>query len=431
MQSVTRHDRERLRTLARKQLEYANLPIMRKRIAEWYEHNDLRGKRPMIQLELWSFREEIVHPMLVCETPETREIEELLLLGFLNYELFDDDCPVPAFFPLHWDTWLRLYNLDVQVEEAEDAKGDKSVGYRFVHPIRDLEADLPKLGRTTFGVDREKTLARKAFLEDIFGDILPVRIVSSCLAAYPTYMVVQYMGMENMFLSMLDCPDEFHALMEGITQGYSDYFRWLADEGLLLPTNGHQQVGQGTWGYTRDLPGPDEADYTAFDCGPGKTPLEPVGTSQSWGYLNSQETSSVSPAMYGEFVYPYYKRLSELSGMLSYGCCEPVEGIWQYVSKYHNLRKVSVPPWSDENTMGELLRGTGIIYHRKPSPNYLGVGSVFDEEGFTDHIATTMQAARGCGLEITMRDIYTINGDVAKARRAIAIIRRLSEKLWD
>ena len=108
-----------------------------------------------------------------------------------------------------------------------------------------------------------------------------------------------------------------------------------------------------------------------------------------------------------------------------YGCCEPVDPIWdRCISTLKNLRKVSISPWCNEEIMSEKLRGTNIIYHRKPSPNFLGVGTTLDEDAFRQHIRKSLTLARGCKMEITQRDVYTINNDIAKARRYVQIIKQ-------
>lgn len=38
--------------------------------------------------------------------------------------------------------------------------------------------------------------------------------------------------------------------------------------------------------------------------------------------------------------------------------------------------------------------------------------------------------ARGCKMEITQRDVYTINNDIAKARRYVQIIKQEIVNLW-
>ena len=150
-----------------------------------------------------------------------------------------------------------------------------------------------------------------------------------------------------------------------------------------------------------------------------------------WGFMDSQETVGLSPDMFGEFIFPYYKKIANEFGLLSYGCCEPVHPVWdKYIGTLNNLRKVSISPWCDEEMMGERLKGSRIIFHRKPSPNFLGVGTILDEAGVRQHIDKTLHAAKGCHLEFTQRDVYTINHDEAKARRYIEIIREEIEKYW-
>lgn len=150
-----------------------------------------------------------------------------------------------------------------------------------------------------------------------------------------------------------------------------------------------------------------------------------------WGFMDSQETVSISPEMFEEFIFPCYKKISESFGLLSYGCCEPVDPIWENcISRLENLRKVSISPWCNEAYMGERLRGSKIIYHRKPSPNYLGTGTLLDEEAFWTHIRESLQAAKGCEMEITQRDVYTINKDISKAKRYVDIIKEEIVNCW-
>jgi hypothetical protein len=135
--------------------------------------------------------------------------------------------------------------------------------------------------------------------------------------------------------------------------------------------------------------------------------------------------------MYGRFVFPYYRDLCEPFGLVYYGCCEPVHDIWKdYVSKLPHLRKVSISAWCNEEFMGEALAGGRVIYSRKPSPNFVGVGTTFDAEGFRAHIEKTLRAARGCEAEIIFRDIYTVSGDRTKPGQAVKITREAIETLW-
>jgi hypothetical protein len=42
----------------------------------------------------------------------------------------------------------------------------------------------------------------------------------------------------------------------------------------------------------------------------------------------------------------------------------------------------------------------------------------------------TVSAARGCTLEIIMRDVYTLTGDLSKPARAVRILRDIIDRDW-
>ena len=78
--------------------------------------------------------------------------------------------------------------------------------------------------------------------------------------------------------------------------------------------------------------------------------------------------------------------------------------------------------------MGERLRGKRVVYLRKPTPNLLGVGDVLDEDEVRRHFSATVEAARGCTLEIAQRDVYRVSKSPEKVRRYVEIIRECLDK---
>ncbi len=413
---VSGQDRQILRELAKKQLFYANQECNLKRREEWYRHNELQGERPLIHLEMGTFEQEILPERMRCTGDFARQLERALYCNFLNQELFDDDRVTPDYFAVGYDSYFTLFGLQVKVQGTKDAEGKTSVGHHFVSQIEDLEEDWDKLGETQFGVNPAASLERKAAVE-VIGDILPVRLEGNCLYSVPTQMVVHLMSMETMMFSMYDYPELFKEMMERTADDTLAYYRLLEKEGLILPTTGGGFLGQGSWCYNHTLPdGKAPGSYTAKDV---------------WGFMDSQETVGISPEMFEEFIFPCYKKISESYGLLSYGCCEPVDPIWENcISRLENLRKVSISPWCNEEYMGERLRGSRVIYHRKPSPNYLGTGTVLDEEAFRAHIRKSLKAAKGCEMEITQRDVYTINRDIPKAKKYVDIIKEEIVNCW-
>lgn len=411
---IDQKDKIILRELAKRQYEFSQAEKNIKRIAEWYEHNSLRGKRPMIHLEMWTFADEIIPMRLQCEGEFAREIETKLYCNFLNQELFDDDRVTPDCFSMMYDTHFSLFNIPIKKHDAND-----SIGHQFVSAVEDLEEDYEKLAETDFGVDMESTMRKKDVCEDTFGDILPVKIKMDGLYSVPTQMIVHFMKMENMMYNIYDYPELFKEMMDRVAEDTLAYYRMLEDKKLILPTVSGEELGQGTWCYNHELA--DEAEAKR----------RPLTTKDVWGFMDSQETVGLSPQMYEEFIFPCYKKIAEQYGLLSYGCCEPVDPIWENcISKLSNLRKVSISPWCNEEYMGEQLQNRSVIFHRKPSPNYLGVGTALDEDAVRKSLRKTLNAAKGCKLEITQRDVYTINHDISKAKRYVDIMKEEIEKYY-
>lgn len=406
-------ERALLRELARRQSELSALPIMAERTARWYEHNDLRGDRPMIHVEVDTFEHEIL-PALQCVSEAGRIIEHQLRRIVLNHDFIGDDRVIPPTFDIGWKTWFRLFDVTQQRTYSRDAKG-RELGFHTEPAITNLAEDIHRLKPSAMGFDKEGTFAWKAFVEEAIGDILPVRIAGRSSVHVLTQDVVNLMGMEAMMFAMMDTPAEMHLLMEKLTADRLAYQQMLESNGLLLPTTANDWLCQGSFCFTRDLP----------------TPAGTVRTRDVWGYLDSQETVGISAEMFRDFFWPYYRRLAGLFGLVSYGCCEPVHPHWAAcISELTNLRKVSISAWCDEAFMGEALRGRRVIYHRKPSPNFFSAGHDLDEAAISAYFLKTLQAARGCKLEFSFRDIYTLEGNPAKLRQAVSLLRRLIEENW-
>ncbi len=406
---VSAADRERLREVAREQLRWAGSDHNQEVLRAWRRHGAFLPERPMIHLEIWGFEQALLAPRLRCQGQAARAIEAQMMRQYLNQALFGDDRPVPDAYPVRWRTWFVPFGLKPQCEAVQGAQN--GLGER-IHPIlTDLEDDFDKLGKTVYGVDREGTLAELALADELIGDILPVRLGMDALYITPMQDVVKLMGMESMFCAMLDTPELFAAMLDRYVSGVLEYFRFLESEKLLLPTTGDQLLAQGSRCFTNELT------------------QSPAATREVWGFLDAQETSSISPQLYEELVFPCYRRIAAEYGLLSYGCCEPVDRVWEHgVSSLGNLRKVSVSPWCDEAFMGERLRGKRIVYLRKPSPNLLMLGDTLDEDALRAHFDQTLRAARGCTLEFAQRDVYAC--DVEKGRRYIHILREEIERLW-
>jgi len=403
-----------LRELARTYMEYASLPVMQERVRLWTRHNKLEGERPIVVLDIDSFIDDVL-PKGKCTTPAAVEIEKYLSTWIFNHEKFDDDKVIPPLYPVYMKFEYDEFGIKHRIDNAVDMNG-RSLGYHVEQVIDVIASDMHKLKHSEFYYDREYTQAKLEFVSDILGEIMPVKLVNDNLMInlIPTKKVVHLMGQESMMISLLDEPDEFHKLMDFVTTDIVNHMKWQEENGLLTPNNSYElPIHTGNYGFTDEL-----------------TPSDPPKLREMWINNNSQATICISPRMHEEFIFPYYYRISELAGLTYYGCCEPVQAIWDScVSRIPRLRKVSISPWCDERIMGEALSDKKVIYSRKPSPNNIGLDS-FNEEGLRESIRATLQYARDCKLEIIFRDIYTLKGDWTRGRKTVAITRELIDQMW-
>ena len=415
---VYHNDCQYLRELAQYQLELAHLPGMQDRAADWIAHNDLKGTRPMVTIENRTFAPDILPP-LCCQSKAARVIEHKLLSTVYGYLFTRDDRVVPDFYALIPTIDLRIFGFERVEHRAED-KNNRTIGFALEHPITDLETQVHELQPSVYDFDKALYDEEERLAQEAFGDILPIKRQCPPLFCYLTKHIVDLMGMEEMMYAFYDYPDEMHLLVQKIEEEYLRFYDYLEGSGYLLPNNDNVLVKMGTFGFSNDLPGAEQLGG------------RPAKLKDLWGHLNSQETVSIAPDMFNEYFLDSYVKLAEKFGLFTYGCCEPVDRLWESsLSKLpEGLRKLSISAWCNEEIMGERLRGSRIIFHRKPAATFIGVGHKLDEEAFAEHIKRTILAARGCKMEISMRDIYTLGGDQMKAVRAMEITRNLIDRYW-
>jgi len=393
------------------QRDYANSPQNERILKQWRAQAEGRRENPPVRLLFSNFVHEVITPRLQCEGEQARRIEATLLGKLVGRELFDDDTPISPTFDMTWNTHVRPFGLQHKITRAQ---GPNAQGFHIDPIICDLATELHRLGGGSFGVDREGTARRRELLEDLFCDILPVRMVMSSLPGSMTNPLVHLMGMESYYIAMLDCPDAVHQAMEMATTVYENYYDFLEEEGLLLPTNGLSPLAQESFAFTDELP--TDAVTRTTEC---------------WGFLESQETTAVSPGTFGEFVYPYQKRLVDRFGLLSYGCCERVDAIWpDYLSTWPNLRKLSVSPFNDEPRMGEYLRGSRVVYYSKPRAELVTEAGPLDDARITTYFKGVCEAASGCLFEIAQREVGTIFGEFERGRHYVRLAKEAVDRYW-
>lgn len=409
MEVIHEKDRQRLRELANRQLEYANAPENEIILKKWDALAHGRRETPTVRLLFSNFPDEVITPRLQCEGEAARKLEASLLSTLVGRELFGDDTPISPTYDISRSASVNPFGA-----EPKRTRAQSGGGYHIEPIIEDLEEDLDKLRGGNFRVDLEDTQRRVDFVSEIIGDILPVRLILPSLTGSITNPLVHLMSMETLYLSIYDYPDELHEVMDMATRVYEEYYDYLEREKLLLPTHAISPVAQESFAFNSELP-TDKAEKTT----------------DVWGFLESQETTAVSPETFGEFVFPYQDRMVKRYGLLSYGCCERVDTLWpDYLSKWKNLRKLSVSPFNDERRIGEYLRGSNVVYYSKPRAEFVTNRGPLDEPALREYFKGVCECSSGCLLEIAQREVGTIYGDYERGRRYVEIAKECVDQYW-
>jgi hypothetical protein len=414
-------DREVIRGLAARWADIAAQPVMADRKRQWRAVHDLRPERPMILFETSSIDGYVGLDELRCLNPTLRAVEKTMRDNIRHAEEVGDDIVLEPYLRIGWDIESNGFGVDVVTTEAVVPEDEVPLGYTFDFPIRAPD-DTRLLHERVFQVNRAKTLARSRFLEDAFGDLLPIRVgnYDQFLTEPPgeswagnyfiglTWQIYRFIGNDGLLYWVYDAPETIHWLMEYMTQDRERMFAYLERQGLVVPNTDNQMAGPRAYGYVSELPDP------AIDV--------PARLDEVWCWADSQETTTISPAMYKEFVLPYIARLTARFGLVYYGCCEPVHDRLDLIMEaIPNLRSVSVSAWSDFQKVADML-GRKYVYSRKPNPTFL-TGTSPDWDLVERDLRETYTAARDCSVELLFRDLYAIEGDRARLARWVGLAR--------
>ena len=403
-------DREVLRRLATRVAGLAARPIEDEKRDLWFRHNALEATRPLIFCNPENGWNEIITPdQLECGGDLAREWEKRLRIDIFSGESMQDERVIEPYLE------VPCVSGDTGWGMRETIVGGEGGGsYRWDAPLESYD-DLEKLHFPSITVDREATRRFHSLALEAVGGELEVRSRPRWWWSLGmTWQLINLRGLEQVLLDMHDNPDGLHRLMALLRDGHLAKLDFLETSGLLSPNNDGSLVGSGGFGYTRELPqeGFDGTNVRARDM---------------WGFCESQETSTVSPEMFEEFVFQYQLPVLERFGLNCYGCCEPLDRRWHVVEKAPRLRRVSVSPWSDIAAMAEKL-GDRYIFSMKPNPAALAVSEI-DEGYIRSGLREAVRATRDCRVEIIMKDNQTIGKNPQNVIRWCRIAREEAEAL--
>jgi len=396
-----------IKGLAEKTAGIAAKPVQKEKRNRWICHNSLKKTRPLIFCDPENGWNEIVDgSQLRCRGRLAREWEIRLHKEIFWGERMDDDRVIEPFFDLNYVYEESDWGVHETVIGGKDGGS-----YVWDAPIKEW-LDLGKLRFPEIRVNYPATEKLKELAEEVLGEWLDVRIQGLWWWSLGlTHTLIKLRGFSQVLYDMHDFPKGIHRLMAFLRDGIMAKLDFLQDKGLLS-LNIDKYVGSGGFGYTEELPAPGFV--------PGM-----VRTVDMWGFCESQETTSVSPRMFEEFIFQYQFPILSRFGLNCYGCCEAMDRRWEVVKKTPRLRRISVSPWSNLTAMAEKI-GSDYIFSLKPNPAHLA-SPVLDEDLVRKELREAIRIARNCRLEIIMKDNHTIGRNPDNVVRWCRIAREEAE----
>lgn len=383
-------DRTILRELAKKVADIAALPIQAERRALWKQHNSLRPTRPLILIfPEGSWEELLPTDALTCEGEDARRIEWALRSRLYYHDHFADDTVIEG----EWIVEKAIYNSGWGLESRHIYSSEARGAWAF-DPVIAEPSDLKKLRWPDVSHDEAETQRRLEEAQDLFGDILDVRLKGVAHISY--HLMQQYTYLRGLAETMMDMylqPQMLHDAMAFLEEGHHRILQQYIDLNLLSLNNDSTYHSSGGNGYTDELPAPGFDP----DC------VRPI---DMWASAEAQELAQVGPRQHAEFTTAYEKRLLALFGLTGYGCCENLTDKLDDVLTIPHIRRISISPFANVDACAEKL-GNKAIFSWKPHPSHL-VGD-FDEAAIRQYIRHTIQVAQneGCVLEMILKDTHT------------------------
>ncbi len=213
-------------------------------------------------------------------------------------------------------------------------------------------------------------------------------------------------------MDMCENPGWLHDAMAFLTEGHRRLVRQYEERNLLSLNNDNTYHSSGGNGWTDELPAPGFDPNHVRPC-------------DMWASAESQELAQVGPRMHAEFALQYEKQLLEPFGFNGYWCCEVLTDKLDDLLTIPRIRRISVAPMSDVARTAEKL-GRQAIFSWKPDPAML-IGE-FDEERVRGYLRDAVRAARGCVLEIILKDTHTCENHPERFDRWSRIARRVVDE---
>jgi len=402
-------ERRALRDLAQRVAEVAALPEQAEKRGLWHAHNRLEPGRPLaLVFPEDSWAEVLPADTLELTDPFWRQQEWYLRHLLYRHERLHDDFVIEP----HLYVTKLFRGTGWGLSPGYQSTGQPKGAWHYDPPLKE-PADIERLTYPTIEYDAEATQRAHDAVAAALGDILEVRVHCPPWHANLIGEACALRGIDQVMLDMYDRPAWLHQLTGFLAEGVCRQVRQLEAEGRLTLNNEHHYNDSGGIGYTDELPTP------GFD---GRVRLQDL-----WGFGVAQEAVGIGPAQHDEFILEYQLRLLHHYGLNAYGCCEPYHTKFGMLERVPRLRRVSISPWCELEASAEACRDRWILSW-KPNPALI-VGR-FDPERIRADVRRTLEATRGCVVEMVHKDTFTVEHEPQRLETWARIAREEVDRAY-
>ncbi len=402
-------ERSVLRDLAKRYADICAHPRQDERRRLWRAHNSLKPTRPLIYVRAYAWRE-MPQSKCVCENAFLRSLEDFFRRS-LFWDTLGDDSVFEPWVTVQAVRACTGWGVPVTRNYSDSPRGSFKVDY----PLKDLD-DVEKLRAPWHEINEDATAGRFDLLHGLIGDLIALnldrspayRAWSSDLSTDLGYL----RGIEHFMADMMDNPEGLHRLMKFMSDGVlkaSDEAEAAGDWGL----GAHQNQA---------MPYAEELEDPASN-------VNGMKRSQLWTFVAAQEFACVSPAMHDEFLLQYQLPIMRKFGLASYGCCEDLTQKIDMLRQVPNLRRIAISPFADMRKCAEQI-GPDYVLSYRPSPVDM-VGYDFDPDRIRAILTRDLAASKGCHVDITLKDVETVNGDPTRVPRWVKLTREVIDEVWE
>lgn len=406
---LSQQDKTILRDLAKSYLDICHDPEQDKRRDTWRRLHSLQRVKPPINVMQFAWHERPESKHNEVEDPFFQKYETQLRWMNARFSLGDDAVAEP------WLTSVTHFaSTGWGPETPRHYSGDEGGSFIVDHPLKELD-DIKLLRTPKHEINEPATQEEYERLNDALGDVITInrdrapfyRNFYADLSTDLGYL----RGIEETMIDMFENPQWLHRVLEFMSNGVlkvQDEAEAAGDWNLSAHNNQCMP-------YAQELEDPQPN-------------VNGVERKRLWTFMAAQEFTGVSPAMHEEFLLRHQLPILSKFALVHYGCCEDLTLKIDMLRKIPNLRRIGVSAAADVGRCAEQI-GTDYVLSYRPSPADM-LSYDFQPGRIRATLRRDLEACKECLVEITMKDVETVQHDPERVKNWTTIAHEVVEEFF-